>query len=107
MKNATVHTRDVSWQKLRAFPGTAQVKMLRDDPSGGARTMLVRVPPAGQIVPHNHMAPVQHYVLEGEYETGGETCSAGTYRFLRADANVGPIATKGGVTILMVYDPID
>jgi hypothetical protein len=106
MKEATIHTRGLQWQELRAFPGTAQVKLLRDDPSGGARTMLVRVPPAGQIVPHKHMAPVQHYVLEGEDETGGETCGTGTYRFLPADANVGSIATKGGVTILMVYDPI-
>jgi ChrR Cupin-like domain len=106
MKNAIVHPRDVKWQQLRAFPGTVQVKMLRDEPSGGARTMLVRLPPAGQIIPHTHTAPVQHYVLEGEYETGGETCGVGAYRFLPADADVGPITTKSGVTILMVYDPI-
>jgi hypothetical protein len=106
MIRQTIHTHDLSWQELRAFPGTAQVKLLRDEPSGGSRTMLVRVPPGGQIVPHSHMAAVQHYVLEGDYETVGETCSAGTYRFLPKDTNVGPIATKGGVTILMIYDPI-
>jgi hypothetical protein len=106
MTRRIVHTRDLSWQALRAFPGTAQVKLLRDEPSGGARTMLVRVPPGGQILPHSHMASVQHYVLEGDYETEGKTCSAGTYRFLPKDADVGPLATKAGVTILMIYDPI-
>jgi hypothetical protein len=45
-------------------------------------------------------------VLEGDYETEGETCSARTYRFLPKDADVAPITTKGGVTILMIYDPI-
>jgi hypothetical protein len=106
MEAIILHTPDVGWQALRSFPGTAEVKMLRDEAHGGARTMLVRVPPGGRITPHSHMASVQHYVLEGDYETEGETCGAGTYRFLPKDANVGPIATKGGVTILMVYDPI-
>jgi quercetin dioxygenase-like cupin family protein len=105
MVREIIHTRGLSWQELRAFPGTAQVKLLRDEPSGGAPTMLVRVPPGGQILPHSHMASVQHYVLEGDYETEGETCSAGTYRFLPKDANVEPITTKAGVTILMIYDP--
>ena len=106
MMRGIIHTPDVSWQELRAFPGTAQVKLLRDEPSGGARTMLVRVPPGGQIRPHSHLAGVQHHVLEGDYETEGETCSARTYRFLPKDADVAPITTKGGVTILMIYDPI-
>lgn len=106
MMRGIIHTRDLSWQALRSFPGAAEVKMLRDEPSGGARTTLVRVPPGGQIVPHSHIGSVQHYVLEGDYETGGRTFGPGTYRFLPKDANVGPIATTGGVTILMIYDPI-
>jgi hypothetical protein len=100
------YTPDMNWENLRFFPGRGQVKMLRDEPSGGARTMLVRVPPGGQIMPHSHMASVQHYVLEGDYETEGKTCSAGTYRFLPKDAEVAPISTRSGVTMLMIYDSI-
>ena len=37
MMRGIIHTRDLSWQELRAFPGTAQMKLLRDEPSGGAR----------------------------------------------------------------------
>jgi hypothetical protein len=105
MEAIILHTPDLSWQALRSFPGTAEVKMLRDEPSGGARTMLVRLPPGGQIVPHSHLGAVQHYVLEGDCDTEGRSLGAGTYRFLPKDANVAPIATKGGVTILMIYDP--
>jgi len=53
-----------------------------------------------------YLQQVPHYVLEGDCDTEGRTFGVGTYRFLPKDANVAPIATKGGVTILMVYDPI-
>jgi len=106
MESIIRYTHDMDWQELRLFPGTAEVKVLRDEAPGGARTVLVRVPPGGQIRPHSHLAGVQHFVLDGNYETQGEVFGAGTYRFLPKDANVAPITTKGGVTILMIYDPI-
>jgi ChrR Cupin-like domain len=103
---AIIDTRDSQWQALGAFPGTAEAKMLRDDRVGGARTMLVRVAPGGEIRPHSHLAAVQHYILEGSYETQGKVVRAGCYRFLPKDADLAPMASKGGVTILMIYDPI-
>ena len=105
MEEIIRYTPDLNWEDLRGFPGTAQAKMLRDEPPVGARTMLVRLPAGGQIVPHMHLAAVQHYVLEGEYETQGKTFAAGTYRLLPKNADVAPISTKGGVTVLMIYDP--
>jgi hypothetical protein len=99
-------TRDSQWQALRAFPGAAEVKMLRDDRDGGARTMLVRLPPGGEIRPHSHLAAVQHYILEGSYETQGKMVRAGCYRFLPKDADLGPMTSQDGATILMIYDPI-
>jgi len=101
-----IDTQDSQWQALRAFPGTAEVKMLRDDRDGGARTMLVRVAPGGEIRPHSHLAAVQHYILEGSYETEGKVLRAGSYRLLPNDANLAPMTSKDGVTILMIYDPV-
>jgi quercetin dioxygenase-like cupin family protein len=98
-------TPEISWQES-PFPGTAEVKILRHEAGAGARTVLVRVPAGGQITPHTHLAAVQHHVLDGDYETQGETHGPETYRSLPKDANVGALGTKGGVTILMVYDPI-
>jgi hypothetical protein len=56
-------------------------------------------------LPHTHLAAVQHYVLEGEYESEGKTFAAETYRLLPKNFDVAPISTEGGVTILMIYDP--
>ena len=107
MNEIILYTPDLNWQGLRrVFPGAAEMKVLRDEPSGGARTMLVRVAPGGEIRPHTHLAGVQHYVLEGDYEAQGQSFGPGTYRFLPKDADVAAIRTKGGVTILMIYDPI-
>jgi hypothetical protein len=34
--------------QLKELPGTGEVKLLRDDPHCGAKTMLVRLPPGGR-----------------------------------------------------------
>lgn len=92
------------WQELREFPGKGEVTVLREEGKGGAKTMIVRLPAGGQIIPHSHVGVVQHYVLEGECETQGKTLGRGAYRFLPKHADVSTIFTKAGVTILMIYD---
>jgi hypothetical protein len=62
---------EMVWQELREFPGKGKVSVLRDEGKGGAKTVIVRLPAGGQIVPHSHVGAVQHYVLEGEGETQG------------------------------------
>ena len=104
MAAMTVNTADLIWEELSLFPGTGDMKMLRNEPQG--RTVLVRLAAGGEIVPHSHLGVVQHYVLEGEYESEGKTFPEGTYRFLPKDTDVSPITTLGGVTILMIYDAI-
>jgi hypothetical protein len=105
MEEIIRYTPDMRWAELRFFPGKGQVKMLRDEPPVGARTIIVQLPAGGEIVPHTHLAAVQHYVLEGKYESEGKTFAAGTYRLMAKNFNVAPISTKTGVTILMIYDP--
>ena len=100
------HTAYMGWGELREFPGPADVKILREETECGAKTMLVRVPPSGTITPHGHRGVVQHYVLEGDYETKGLIYCAGAYRMMPEHYDVSPITTEKGVTILMIYDPI-
>jgi hypothetical protein len=107
MTELTLYTPEMPWEELAFFPGNAEVKVLRSEAEGGARTLLVRMPPGGEIEPHSHLGVVQHYVLDGEYDTLGETFGAGTYRMLPKHANLGSITTQGGATILMIYDPVD
>jgi hypothetical protein len=33
-----MHPENIAWRELQEFPGTAEVKILRDEPEGGART---------------------------------------------------------------------
>ena len=100
------HTATMKWEKLQEFPGPADVKIVREDPSLGAKTMLVRIPAGGRITPHSHRGIVEHFVLEGQYETDGQLCEQGSYRMMPEHCNVSPISTKDGVTILMIYDPV-
>jgi quercetin dioxygenase-like cupin family protein len=95
---------EMLWKTLREFPGKGEVTVLREEGKGGAKTIIVRLPAGGQIIPHSHVGVVQHYVLEGECETQGKTLGRGAYRFLPKHADVSTIFTKDGVTILMVYD---
>ena len=107
MKAHSVYTPEMAWEAATDFPGAAEVKMLRDSGPRKARTMLVRLHPGGRARPHTHIAAVQHYILEGEYESDGEIYGAGTYRVLPESADAAEISTQNGVTVLMVYDPVD
>lgn len=106
MKEVVHHTAYMGWSELRDFPGPADVKVLRDDPESGARTMLVRIPPGGEVSPHGHRGVVQHYVLEGQYESDGHRFGPGSYRMMPEHCDLPPMSTKHGVTILMIYDPV-
>jgi quercetin dioxygenase-like cupin family protein len=104
MKEVVRYAGEMLWEPLRDFPGKGEMTVLRDEGKSGAKTIIVRLPSGGQIVPHSHVGVVQHYVLEGECETQGKTLGQGAYRFLPKHADVSTIFTKDGVTILMVYD---
>ncbi len=107
MQTTKHNTTQMAWQSFAEFPGgEAEVKMLRDEKSTGARTMLIHLSAGESITPHSHVVTVQHYVLEGEYVSEGESYGAGTYRLLAGHSEVSPIHTKNGVTILMIYDPL-
>ena len=99
-------TSQMPWEPLSRFPGKAEVKELRGESMGGGSTMLVRLPAGGHVAPHCHPGVVQLYVLEGEYESQGRTITAGSYRLLPRHAEVAPMSSKTGVTLLIMYDPI-
>ena len=104
MKEFIHYPEEMLWRELQEFPGKGEVTVLREEDKCGAKTIIVRLPAGGQIMPHSHIAAVQHYVLEGEYETQGKTLGKGAYRLLPKHADVSTISSKKGVTILMIYD---
>jgi len=104
VKEVTRNTLEMPWEDAPQFPGTAEAKVLRDDPERGA-SMIVRLPPGGAILPHSHPGIVQHFVLRGEYEHHGCKYGAGTYRLFPAHMQMARITTGHGAEILMIYDP--
>ena len=106
MEEVIHHTAYMGWGELPGFPGRADRKILREEPSTEAKTMLVRLPPGGEIVPHGHRGVVQHYVLEGQYKSNGKLFGPGSYRMMPEHYDVQTISTESGVTILMIYDPV-
>lgn len=100
-----LYTPEVSGEKDGDFPGNAEVLKLRDEPRLGAATYLVRLPAGGEIVPHSHGAAAQHFVLEGECESGGEMRKAGTYHLIPAHESVGPVTSSKGAALLIILDP--
>ncbi len=106
MDEVVCRTKDMKWEELRAFPGRADGQVLREDSATGAKTLLVRVPAGGEIIPHGHRGIVQHFVVEGQYQSQGKDFGPGCYRLMPPNHDVSTITTKAGVTILMIYDPV-
>lgn len=102
----TMNASEMTWETIVDFPGAADVKVLRNDGPRKAKTMLVRLHAGNKTRPHSHVGTVQHYVLEGEYESEGEIFSSGMYRLFSEHADVPELTTRNGVKVLMIYDPI-
>jgi quercetin dioxygenase-like cupin family protein len=100
-----LYTPDLPGEESKPFPGNAEVVTLRDAADLGAATYLVRLPPGGEITPHSHAGAAQHFVLEGECESGGTTRKAGTYHLIPAHATVGPVTSRAGAVMLIILDP--
>ena len=107
MTDSTIlFTPDMPGEEAPAVPGSAEVVTLRDDPKLGAATYLVRLLPGTEIVPHSHAAAAQHFVLEGECESGGTVRRAGTYHLIPAHATVGTVTSREGAVMLIILDPV-
>ena len=106
MDKKVVFTPEMAWTQQNYFPEDIGVKVLREDDACGARTLLVRIPPEGEIPAHSHRGVVQRYVLEGRCEIGEGDFAAGSFSLLPEHCDVGPMKSRDGATVLLVYDPI-
>lgn len=107
MLEMTFNTAEMHWQTTREHFDASRVKVLRDDGPQQARTLVVRLEKGNRIRPHSHFGTVQHFVLEGEYESEGRIFGPGVYRLFPEHANIPEITTLFGATLLIVYDRSD
>ena len=94
---------DLNWVKAdEYFEGTLK-KELRESTDG--RTILLKLPPGFSMSPHSHIVTEQHFVIEGEYQSKGESVPAGSYQIFYPGDNHGPFESKDGALILIIWDP--
>ncbi|MCB2208679.1 MAG: cupin domain-containing protein [Bacteroidetes bacterium] len=94
---------DLHWEIATGYSDGTKKKVLRNDNNG--ETILLKLPAGFYMAPHSHVTTEQHFVLEGEYQSGGESYSAGSYQIFSSGEDHGPFESKKGALILVVWDP--
>ncbi|MBI3950179.1 MAG: cupin domain-containing protein [Acidobacteria bacterium] len=79
-------------------------KFLRRGLEGQATTFLLKLPPGFAMGSHSHVTVEHHYVLEGEYEAGGQCFPVGTYRLIPKEAQHGPFYSTTGAVVLVICE---
>jgi len=95
---------DLNWEIATGYHKGTKRKVLRDENEG--KTILLKLPKGFYMAPHSHISTEQHFVLEGEYMSGGESYPAGSFQIFSAGDEHGPFESKTGALILVVWDPI-
>jgi len=90
-------------------PSGVMVKVLRDDPVTGAKSVLMKVPPGwGTKAPEYHNSLQEELLLEGEITFAGQTFHAPAYFCFPPGGVHGPAHTESGLTMFCTFDgPVD
>ena len=102
MSEIMLHTDRMTWEEATSYPEGTRIKVLRDH--GDARSVLLQLPPGFRMDSHSHTCCEQHFVLEGEYEVGGERYGPGTYQCIPPHTDHGPFSSRGGAVVLVVWE---
>lgn len=103
MNDFSVNYQKLDWKDANSYPVGSKIKILREDDSG-AKTILLKLPPNFYMEKHSHMTTEQHFILEGEYESGDELYRPGTYQLIPKHITHGPFKSKNGAVILVIWD---
>ena len=99
MYQTTLGSDSLEWTPLD-FPGV-ETKVLIQDESTGAMSVLTRIGPGCQIPAHWHSnADETVYVLEGDFIEGGIGHGPGTFFFGKAGTPHGPHLSERGCLVL-------
>ncbi len=102
MEELSILAAKLPWEKSPS--GDLQRKVLRVGADGKPKVALVRLEPGVSSVAHAHEQAENHYVLEGEYESQGGTYAAGSYRLIPPNKTHGPLLSKEGATLLVIWE---
>jgi len=94
---------ELHWENADDYSDGTKRKVLRNDNRG--ETVLLKLPAGFYMAPHSHITTEQHFVLEGEYQSEGESYPAGSYQTFSSGEEHGPFESKKGALILVMWDP--
>jgi len=102
MLDMIVKANDLEWQDAgETYMQGTRIKVLREDTGG--KTVLLKIPAGFHQEAHSHLRTEQHFVLQGAYEMEHTHCPQGTYQLIHKNSTHGPITSKGGAEILVVW----
>ena len=107
MNAVTIDSNDLKWQPAEGYPAGAEAKVLSMGGSMAPRTILLKIPPGWSMDSHSHNRTELHFVLQGEYESAGETHPSGTFRVIPKGVTHGPFISKLGAIIMVTWCMID
>lgn len=101
MEALSINYESMDWGDARGYPPGTQIKYLRK--SGHSETFLLKLPAGFSMQDHAHISTEQHFVLQGDYISDGQSYGVGSYRLIPAHANHGPFVSKNGALVLVVH----
>lgn len=104
VKEVFIKAKDIQWKEAAGYPRGTKMCVLRRDESGRVRTVVMKLATNFTVGSHTNMAPEQQLVLEGEIQSGGKTCSQGSYRFIPRGSSHGPWKSRKGAVLLVTWD---
>lgn len=93
----------MKWQAAEGYSAGAEEKVLSVGGGMAPRTILLKIPSGWSMDAHSHIYTELHYVLEGKYESEGETYQSGTFRVIPKEVEHGPFTSKTGAIILITW----
>ncbi len=96
---------ELNWETATGYSEGTKRKVLRDNDEKG-QTVLLKLPEGFYMGIHSHITTEQHFVLEGEYQSGEESYPAGSYQIFLKGEEHGPFKSKTGALILVIWDPL-
>jgi hypothetical protein len=100
----TINYQKMKWTDAPGYPEGSKIKILREGGPGEGKTFLRKIKKGFKMEGHSHTTVEQHFVLEGEYESGGKAYKAGTYRLIPKHETHGPFRSSTGAVILVIWD---
>jgi len=98
-----VDSSNLSWAPTR-WPGISR-KLLRDDPSTGARASLLRLEPNARLPRHMHPAGEEVLVLEGRVRFENSWYDAGFYLYLPPGSSDDVFTETGAILFVALPKP--